>query len=116
MEHYIMLISAFFGLFISFCWQFNIKAGDRFINTRIPDNSFFRKIYTFKEDTADPLLYVKFIPFLIAILIFISVLIAYVVFWINPNLLYNFLKSDGCIVGSLAYSAVSVIYLIVLQL
>lgn len=116
MQQYIMLIFAFFGLFVSFCWQFNIKAGNRFIKTKIPDNSFFRKIYPFKQDSADPLLYVKFIPFLLAVLIFISVLIVYIVYLINPNLLDSFLKSDGCIFGSLAYGAVSVIYLIVLQI
>lgn len=116
METYSLLIGAVWGFFAACCWQFNSKAGDRFKKTKIPDNSFFRKIYPFKEDALDPLLYVKLIPFLVCTLIFIAVLIVYIIYWINPNLLNAFLTGNICMLMSVSYSFLTSIYLVILQI
>lgn len=116
METYSLLIGAVWGFFAACCWQFNSKAGDRFEKTKIPDNSFFRKIYPFKEDALDPLLYVKLIPFLVCTLIFIAVLIVYIIYWINPNLLNAFLAGNICMLMSVSYSFITSIYLVILQI
>lgn len=116
MEAYFLLIGAVWAFFAACCWQFNFKCGGRFEKTRIPDNSFFRKIYPFKEDPLDPLLYVKLIPFLVCTLVFIAVLIVYIIYWINPNLLSAFLTSDICMVVSFSYSFLTSIYVFILQI
>lgn len=116
MEAYFLLIGAVWGFFVACGWQFDFKCGRRFEKTRIPDNSFFRKIYPFKEDPLDPLLYVKLIPFLVCTLVFIAVLIVYIIYWINPSLLSAFLTSDICMVVSVSYYFLTSIYILILQI
>ena len=90
--------------------------GGRYIEkSKIPKDSFFQKIYPFKEDSFNPLLYVKFIPFLVCCLIFIIVFFVYVIYWINPDLLVNFLQSKGCLYGSIGYTVIVALYTIFLK-
>lgn len=116
MEAYCFLGLMFLGLMISFGWQFDAVAGKRFMNTELPTNSFFRKLLPKKEDPIDPYLYVKVIPFFINVLIFIATLILYLVYWIKPELLYDFLVSKYTVIGSGIYAGINLVYLIIIRI
>ncbi len=115
MEAYCFLGLMFLGFLISFSWQFDVVAGKRFMNTELPPDSFFRKLLPKKEDPLDPYLYVKVIPFFINVLIFLAVFILYIVYWIKPELLYDFLVSKYTVIGSGIYAGVNFVYLIIMR-
>lgn len=116
MEAYVFLGLMFWGLLFSFSWQFDAVAGKRFMNTELPPNSFFRKLLPKKEDPIDPYLYVKVIPFFINVLIFLATFILYVVYWIKPELLYDFLINKYALIGAAIYAGIDFIYLIILRI
>lgn len=116
MNEYIPLIFTIWGFLCACSWQFDMRSGDRFWKTKIPHNSKLRKIYPFKEDETNPLLYVKFIPFLFALIILVAVFIVYIIYWIKPTILNEFLCSPVCGFISLGYAVITSIYLFVLQI
>ena len=116
MEAYWLLFCAFFGWFFALLTQYDNRAGQRFLWSRVGKKSILRKILPFKEDELHPLLYAKIIPLIIYTLILIGVFILYIIYWINPSLLSSFLNSISCniiglvIIGSsLLYSAILMI-------
>ena len=102
-------------VFIAACrCQFDGKYGGRFFDKEIPKDSVWRKIYPFKESETNPLLYVKLIPFFITFIILIAVLIIYIVYWISPPLLEEFLLSKLCAWISVSYFVIDFICYIVM--
>lgn len=102
-------------VFIAACnCQFKWKFGARFFDKRIPKNSVWRKIYPFKEDEKNPLLYVKWIPVVITFIILIACLILYIVYWIYPSLLSDFLESKLSFWIGIAYMNIYNLYMIVM--
>lgn len=79
-------------------------------NNKIPAKSFLRKLYPFKKEPKDGLLYITFIPVLISVLIFFAVLIIYACYWIKAELLSDFLESGSCLGISLGYMGLSLVY------
>ena len=72
-------------------------------HNQIPENSFLQKLYPFKYKPSAGLLYVTFIPFLLSFLILFAVLIVYVIYWIKPELMSDFLYSHITLYFSFAY-------------
>lgn len=106
-----LLLGSVVLVFVMACrCQFDGKYDGRFFNTEVSSNSIWRKIYPFKEKETNPLLYVKLIPFFIAFIISIAVLIVYIVYWISPSLLSCFLQSKLCGLISLCYLLINFIY------
>lgn len=104
--------------FIAACnCQFSFKYGAEWTeHTIIPQNSFLRKIYPFKESKINPLKYVKLIPFYISCVILISVFIVYIVYWVSPSLLLTFLQSKLVAILSFIYFLITFIYYIILEI
>ena len=104
--------------FIIACrWQTDGKYGCGFENTRIPENSFWRKLYPFKERPDNPLLYVKFIPFLICLVITLGMLIAVGICAIcGIDVLRAFLTNLAVNIVCWVYTGINLIYLVVLEL
>lgn len=110
---------AFVGVtFLMACrCQFDSKYGAEWTKlTIIPKDSFWRKIYPFKEKESNPLRYVMLIPFYITFVILVSVLIVYIIFWISPSLLSNFLQSIAVGFVSVAYMMVVFIYYLIMEI
>ena len=113
MEYLLLIIVAL--VFSAACsCQFRWKFGARFCKRKIPENSVWRKIYPFKENEKNPLLYVKWIPVVITFIILIACLILYIVYWISPSLLSDFLESKLCFWICIAYTNINTIYFIVM--
>lgn len=109
MEYLLLIIVAL--VFSAACsCQFRWKFGARFCKRKIPENSVWRKIYPFKENEKNPLLYVKWIPVVITFIILIACLILYIVYWISPSLLSDFLESKLCFWIALIYLSIYNIY------
>lgn len=116
MESYAMLFFVGMGLIFAAYCQFDGRMGDRYIEkNKIPKDSILRKIYPFKEDSFNPLLYIKFVPFLISLFIFFIVFLIYIIYWIRPDLLSYFLQSKVCFWGSLGYAVIMGIYITILK-
>lgn len=84
----------------------------RFIErNKIPEDSFWQKLYPFKYKPVLGLLYIRFIPLLLSFLILFAVLIVYVIYWIKPELVSEFLYSQITVYVSGAYLFIWIIAL-----
>ena len=72
-------------------------------HNQIPKDSFWQKLYPFKKKPECGLLYITFIPLLLSFLILFAVLIVYVIYWIKPELMSDFLYSHITLYFSFAY-------------
>lgn len=111
---YALMIFTFVTVLMTVRVQFSAKYDARFFDKEMPKNSFWRKLYPFKEKENNPLVYCKFVPFIISVIIFIAVLIIYVIYWISPELLRPFLVSKGVVIGAMCYPMVVVIYMMIM--
>lgn len=114
---YSLLICAVLAFLIACNEQFDNKYGAEWTElTLIPKDSFWRKIYPFKENENNPLLYVKLIPFFITFFILIAVFIIYIVYWISPISLSSFLQSKWGFIISIVYFLIVLFYYIILEI
>lgn len=111
---YALMIFTFVTVLMTVRVQFSAKYDARFFDKEIPKNSFWRKLYPFKEKENNPLVYCKFVPFIISVIIFIAVLIIYVIYWISPELLRPFLVSKGVVISALCYPMVVALYMLIM--
>lgn len=116
MESYWLIFCAFFGWIFTLLTQYDIRAGKRFLWSRISEKSILRKFLPFKEDEYNPLLYAKIIPIIILTFIFIGVFVIYIIYWINPMLLSSFLNSTSCKIISGVIIGLSLLYSVILML
>lgn len=117
MENYLLLMFAIMSFAFACDRQFNSKYGAEWTHrTRLPKKSFLRKIYPFKESEINPLLYVKLIPFFVTLIILITVLIVYIIYWIFPFLLSAFLQSKICFILGISYFLITFVYYIIIEI
>ena len=92
MKNYALLLFALLGLIVSLLSQTDFRAGERrlFRKTKLKENSILRKISFFKETDDNPLLYAKIIPVLVQIILLIGIIVFYIIYWINPELVGPF--------------------------
>lgn len=107
---YCLLGFSILVFFLFWGFQTDERFSPRFFKKVIPKNSFFRKIYTFKETRRNPLTYVKLIPYIISIVVLIAVFIIYIIYWFNPPLLIDFLRSRPVVLASFVYLIASFLY------
>lgn len=100
-----------FCLFLSF--QKSERFSPRFFNKVIPKDSFWRKLYPFKEYKINPLKYIKFIPFFISTVVLIIVVIIYIIYWISPSLVVGFLSCRPCKIAFFVYLCVGFLYSVI---
>ena len=114
---YILLGSVVLVFLMACNFQFDFRYGAEWTKlTKIPKNSVWRKIYPFKENETQPLLYVKWIPVVVTFIIMIAILIVYIVYWISPPLLSGFLRSKLCGWISVGYFIIGLIYVIIMEI
>ena len=90
----------------------DFRAGSReiFRRHKVKENSFWRKIIPFKETEKNPLTYAKLIPVLLQALILICVIILYIVYWSNSNLLESFFETKAYYIISVMVILPNAIY------
>lgn len=117
MVEYGCLTFVIMAFLIACDYQFGSKYGAEWTyRTIIPKDSFWRKIYPFKETETNLLRYAKLIPFFITFVILMVVLIVYIVFWVaSPPVLSEFLQSKVIAAISLAYLSIVVAYAIIIE-
>lgn len=118
MENYGLLLFTTLAFVLACNCQFSYRSyGAEWTNlTIIPKDSFWRKIYPFKEKETSPLKYVKLIPFYITFVVLVLVLIVYIIFWISPSLLAGILQSKAIIIASIVYFLVAFIYYLIIEI
>ncbi len=92
MNQYLLIILSIGAFVISISILVDFRAGRRqvFQKTKVKENSFLRQVFPYKGSENNPLLYAKIIPVLIQLILLVGVIVFYIVYWCNPELVEPF--------------------------